>query len=90
MVVLLLAVLLYAPLRGLVWERVRRTLLGRRDDRYQVVSGLAARLESSGSVADQLPALVASVADSFRVPYVGGELAIGRGCGHGVASKWSH
>ena len=73
-VVLLLAVLLYAPLRGLVWERVRRTLLGRRGDRYQVVSGLAARLESSGSVADQLPALVASVADSFRVPYVGVEV----------------
>ena len=74
MVVLLLAVLLYAPLRGLVWVRVRRWLLGRRGDRYQVVSALAARLEPSGSVADQLPALVASVGDSFRVPYVGVEV----------------
>lgn len=74
LVVLLLTVLLYAPLRSLLWVRVRRALLGRRGDRYQVVTGLAARLESSGSVADQLPALVASVADSFRVPYVGVEV----------------
>ncbi len=72
--VLLLTVLLYAPLRSLLWVRVRRALMGRRGDRYQVVTGLAARLESSGSVADQLPALVASVADSFRVPYVGVEV----------------
>lgn len=73
-VVLLLAVLLYAPLRGLVWVRVRRRLLGRRGDRYQVVSGLAARLEASDAVADQLPALAASIAESFRVPYVGVEV----------------
>ena len=74
MVVLLLAVLLYAPLRSLVWMRVRRQLLGRRGDRYQVVSGLAARLESEGAVADQLPALVTSIAESFRVRYVGVEV----------------
>ncbi len=74
LVVLLLTVLLYAPLRSLLWVRIRRRLLGRRGDRYQVVAGLAARLEASGSVADQLPALVASVADSFRVPYVGVEV----------------
>lgn len=74
LVVLLLTVLLYAPLRSLLWVRVRRVLLGRRGDRYQVVTRLAARLESTGSVPDQLPALVASVADSFRVPYVGVEV----------------
>lgn len=69
-VVLLIAVLLYAPLRNLLWVRVRRLMLGRRGDRYQVVSDLAARLETSESVTDQLPALVAAVADSFKLPYV--------------------
>ena len=72
--VLLLAVLLYAPLRNLIWARVRRMIMGRRGDRYQVVSGLAARLESSADVTDQLPALVAAVAESFKLGYVGVEV----------------
>ena len=72
--VLLLAVLLYAPLRNLIWARVRRMIMGRRGDRYQVVSGLAARLESSADVTDQLPALVAAVAESFKLSYVGVEV----------------
>jgi signal transduction histidine kinase len=72
--VLLLALLLYAPLRTVLWSRVRRLIMGRRGDRYQLVSGLAARLESSGTVVDQLPALVAAVAESFRLPYVGVEV----------------
>lgn len=73
-VVLLLAVMLYAPLRTLLWDRVRRLMLGRRSDRYGVVSELAARLETSGSVADQLPALAGTVAESFKLPYVGVEV----------------
>lgn len=72
--VLLVALLLYAPLRNVIWVRVRRLILGRRGDRYQVVSKLAARLESTGSVTDQLPALVAAVADSFKLSYVGVEV----------------
>ena len=72
--VLLVALLLYAPLRNVIWVRVRRLLLGRRGDRYQVVSGLAARLESTGSVTDQLPTLVAAVAESFKLSYVGVEV----------------
>ena len=72
--VLLLAMLLYVPLRNLIWTRVRRLILGRRSDRYQVVSDLAARLETSGSVTDQLPALIAAVADSFKLPYVAVEV----------------
>ncbi|HEY5785373.1 MAG TPA: sensor histidine kinase [Microlunatus sp.] len=73
-VVLLLAVLLYAPLRNLIWARVRRLIMGRRGDRYQVVSGLAARLESSARVTDQLPTLVGAVAESFKLGYVGVEV----------------
>lgn len=72
--VLLVALLLYAPFRNVIWVRVRRLILGRRGDRYQVVSGLAARLESTGSVADQLPTLVAAVAESFKLSYVGVEV----------------
>ncbi|HEU5485246.1 MAG TPA: histidine kinase, partial [Microlunatus sp.] len=59
---------------NVLWVRVRRLMLGRRGDRYQVVSDLAARLESTGSVTDQLPALVSAVAESFKLPYVGVEI----------------
>ena len=54
-VVLVLAVVVYGPLRGWIGGGVRRVLFGRRGDRYGAVSDLAARLETSGSVEEQLP-----------------------------------
>ena len=69
-VVLVLAVVVYGPLRGWIGGGVRRVLFGRRGDRYDVVSALAARLESTGSVEEQLPALAGAVASTFKVPYV--------------------
>jgi two-component system NarL family sensor kinase len=53
---------------------VRRLLVGRRADRYTIVSTLAERLESTGRVDDQLPALASAVAEAFKVPYVGVEV----------------
>jgi two-component system NarL family sensor kinase len=68
--VLVAAVLLYGPLRTGLGSGVRRLLFGRRGDRYDVVSGLAARLEQATSVEEQLPALAGAVASTFKVPYV--------------------
>ena len=68
--VLLAAVVVYGPLRGWLGSGVRRVLFGRRGDRYDVVSGLAARLEQAASVEEQLPALAGAVASTFKVPYV--------------------
>ena len=68
--VLLLALAAYGPLRFAIGGVVRRLLVGRRGDRYDVVSGLAARLEESADVHRQLPALAAAVATAFKLAYV--------------------
>jgi two-component system NarL family sensor kinase len=70
LVVLVLAVAAYGPLRGWLTTLVRRRLMGRRGERYEVVSALAERLEESGGVDQQLPALASTVAEAFRVGYV--------------------
>ncbi|QBR91056.1 sensor histidine kinase [Nocardioides euryhalodurans] len=70
LVVLVLAVVVYGPLRAWLGNGVRRLMFGRRSDRYDVVSSLAARLEETGSVAEQLPALAGAVASTFKVPFV--------------------
>jgi signal transduction histidine kinase len=68
--VLVLAVVVYGPLRGWIGGGVRRVLFGRRGDRYGAVSELAARLETSDSVEEQLPTLAGAVAATFKVPFV--------------------
>ncbi len=70
LVVLVLAVLVYGPLRTWLGVLVRRLLLGRRGDRYGAVSALAARLETTDTVDAQLPALAGAVADTFKVAHV--------------------
>lgn len=70
LVVLVLAVVVYGPLRAWLGGLVHRVLLGRRSDRYGAVSALAARLETIGTVDEQLPALASAVADTFKVRHV--------------------
>jgi signal transduction histidine kinase len=70
LVVLVLAVAAYGPLRSWLTAAVRRRLMGRRGERYEVVSALAERLEESGGLEEQLPALASTVAEAFRVSYV--------------------
>ena len=70
LVVLLLAVAAYGPLRSWLTAVVRRRVLGRRGERYEVVSALAERLEQTGSLDEQLPMLAAAVSEAFRVSYV--------------------
>lgn len=70
LLVLLLAVAAYGPLRSWLGALVRRGLVGRRGDRYDVVSSLAARLEESSDVQAQLPALASAVAATFKLGFV--------------------
>ena len=70
LLLLLVAVTLYAPMRGCVSGLVRRALVGRRGDRYAVVADLAARLEETADVRAQLPALATEVASAFKLDYV--------------------
>ncbi|GGN61512.1 hypothetical protein GCM10010112_18700 [Actinoplanes lobatus] len=60
----------YGPLRHRLWLLVRRLVLGRRDDPYRVVAGLAEQLERSTSPEDELLAVARAVAEAFRSPYV--------------------
>ncbi|MBM2621579.1 sensor histidine kinase [Actinoplanes sp. LDG1-06] len=60
----------YGPLRHRLWIAIRRLVLGRRDDPYKVVAGLAEQLERSESPSDELLAVARAVAEAFRLPYV--------------------
>ena len=77
--VLLIALAAYGPLRVTIGGLVRRLLVGHRGDRYDVVAGLAARLEESADVHQQLPALAAAVATAFKLGYVRVEVVDSRG-----------
>ena len=55
LLVLVLAVAVYGPLRTWLGSGVRRLMFGRRGDRYDVVSSFAARLESTSRVDEQRP-----------------------------------
>lgn len=70
LLLLLVAVTIYAPMRVWISAVVRRVLVGRRGDRYAVVTDLAARLERAADVRDQLPALAAEVAAAFKLDFV--------------------
>ena len=79
LLVLLLVLVLYGPLRTLVGNAVRRVLWGRRGDRYDVVSSFARSLETAGSVQEQVPALARAVASAFKVPWVRVEVVMAGG-----------
>ena len=90
LLVLVLAVAVYGPLRTWLGGWVRRLMFGRRGDRYGVVSTFAARLEDTDSVQEQLPTLVSAVASTFKVPFVRVEVIVPGGrvlsADHGLAS----
>lgn len=89
-VVLVLAVVVYGPLRAWLGGGVRRLLFGRRSDRYGVVSSLAATLETTGSVGEQLAALAAAVAETFKVPFVQVEVLAPDGSRHTASHGQVH
>jgi signal transduction histidine kinase len=77
--VLLLSVVLYAPLRLRLLRLVQRLLVGRRQERYDAVAGLASTLETTDEGPDQLAAVAQAVAGAFGVRYVGVEVDRGGG-----------
>jgi len=73
-VVLLLSVLVYNPVRAVLLGRVRRLVLGDRDHPYDVVAGLAETLESTDDTERQLGAVADAVARAFGVGFVSVEV----------------
>ncbi len=73
-VVLLLTVLAYGPVRGRLAQVVRGWFLGTRGQRYDVVAGLAAGLESAEEGPAQLATVARAVADAFGVGFVAVEV----------------
>ncbi len=74
LVALLLVIALYGPLRQRLWVLARRIVLGRRDDPYGLVAGLAEQLERVDTPEEQLLATAQTVAGAFRTTYVGVEV----------------
>lgn len=68
--VLLLSVALYGPLRLRLFAVVRRVMLGERGRPYDVVAGLASTLESTDDADVQLAAVAETVASAFGIGFV--------------------
>ncbi len=68
--VLLLTVLLYGPLRQRLSSVVRRLVYGDRTRPYDVVAGLASTLEQADEGSEQLAVVADAVASAFGVGYV--------------------
>jgi signal transduction histidine kinase len=73
-VVLLVTALGYGPLRHRLYRLVQAWILGSRGNRYDVMAGLAANLESIEDGPAQLGAVARAVADAFGVRYVAVEV----------------
>ncbi|MDZ5621944.1 sensor histidine kinase [Nocardioides bizhenqiangii] len=69
-VVLIVAVVLYGPLRQRLSAAVRRRMLGERGNRYDALAGLSSTLENTDDAGEQLAAVARAVAAAFRVRFV--------------------
>lgn len=70
LLVLLLAAILYGPMRLRIEAWVRRLVLGERRDPYSVVASLASTLERTDDDGSQLAAVVEAVSTAFGLSYV--------------------
>lgn len=73
------AAVAFAPLRDALQRGANRLLFGDRDDPYAVLSRLGRRLEGTLTPDETLPAIVRTMADALRLPYVAIELQGGDG-----------
>jgi signal transduction histidine kinase len=73
-VVLLLTLTLYGPLRLRLGQYVRRLMLGTRANPYDAVAGLASVLEATDESSEQLTAVTRAVAEAFGVRFVSVEV----------------
>ena len=65
-----LIAVLFNPLRQRLQQAVNRLMYGERDDPVTVLSQLGKRLEETAVPGDTLPALVETVAQTLKLPYV--------------------
>jgi signal transduction histidine kinase len=65
-----LAAILVQPMRDGLQRLVNRLMYGERDDPYAVLSSLSRRLEGSFTPEATLPAVVETVAQALKLPYV--------------------
>jgi two-component system NarL family sensor kinase len=76
----------FQPIRDRLQRSVNRLLYGQRDEPYAAVSSLGRRLGAAISQTEVLSAMVDTIADALRLPYVAVELAepvAGLGAFHG-------
>lgn len=83
----LLVTAVYGPLRERLWRLVRRVVLGEREDRYRVLTSLAAALESSPEAGGQVSAVTAALVRAFRLRWAelevrSGTVAVAATTGH--------
>jgi signal transduction histidine kinase len=73
------AALALAPLRNVAQRTVNRLMYGDRDDPAGVLARLGTRMQAVMLPGEVLPAVVETVAQSLRLPYVAIDLAVGTG-----------
>ena len=71
-------IVLVQPLRAQLQRRVNRLMYGERDDPYAAISRLGQRLQATLAPEALLSAVVETVSQALRVPYVSVELKRGR------------
>jgi signal transduction histidine kinase len=70
-----IAALVALPLRDRLQRAVNRLMYGQRDEPWRAMQRLGARLEWAADPERAYPAIVETVADALRLPYVGLEVA---------------
>jgi signal transduction histidine kinase len=80
-----LIAVIFQPLRERLQRAVNRLMYGERDDPYAVLSRLGARLEATLAPDALLPALVETVAQALKLPYVAIEI---RNARKGIRTEW--
>ncbi|MEJ2599427.1 MAG: GAF domain-containing sensor histidine kinase [Anaerolineales bacterium] len=65
-----LVAVLFQPLRERLQHSVNRLIYGERDDPFEALSRLGARLEAAITPAEVLPMLVETIAQTLKLPYV--------------------
>ncbi len=71
-----LVAVLFQPLRERLQRAINRLMYGDRDDPYAVISRLGRRLETALAPDAVLPAIVQTVREALKLPYVAIELAV--------------
>jgi signal transduction histidine kinase len=83
-----LVAVLFQPLRARLQRGVNHLLYGERDDPYAVISRLGQRLEATLAPEAVLPAIVETVAEALKLPYVA--ITVEQGDGQVVAAESGH